>query len=289
MATKTVVGLLHPGSMGAEVGRCLVNLGHRVVWASEGRSAESSARALASGLDDVQGLATLVSQSNYIFSICPPASAYQVASDVKRLGYTGVYVDANAIAPSTSESIAKLFDAAQYVDGGIIGGPPKKAGTTRLYLSGSKAEEVSQLFDSSCPLGAVPMAGAISAASSLKMAYAAWTKGTAALLLNIRALADGAGVSEALEEEWNLSQQGLVERSTNTAATVGPKAWRWVGEMEEIAKTFEEASLPGNFHTGAAEVYTRISPLKGREASPPSLNEAMALMNAAKKQKASQL
>ena len=39
-------------------------------------------------------------------------------------------------------------------------------------------------------------------ASALKMTYAAWTKGTAALLLAIEATAEANGVAAALHAEW---------------------------------------------------------------------------------------
>jgi len=110
------------------------------------------------------------------------------------------------------------------------------------------------------------------------MAYASWTKGSTALLLNARALAESAGVGSALEAEWELSQRGLAQRCAQAPAGNGPKAWRFVGEMSEIAKTFDEAGLPGDFHRGAAEVYGRLAPLRGRETNPPNLEEALTLM-----------
>jgi len=283
MAVNVAIGLLHPGSMGAEVGRCLVSAGHRVMWVSEGRSAETMERACSAGLEDVR-LEQLVNDAQYILSICPPASALDVARSVNQLGFTGTYVDANAIVPSTSEKISKLFAKGEFVDGGIVGEPPKAAGTTRLYLSGAGAVEVSRLFHATNLLS-MPLKGMLTAASSLTMAYSSWTKGTSALLLNVRALADAAGVGDVLDEEWNTSQPGLVACSANTPGMCGPKAWCWSGEMEEIAKAFNEAGLPGNFYTAAAEVYTRLSPLKGRERSPPNLDEAMSLLKDPKRRK----
>jgi 3-hydroxyisobutyrate dehydrogenase-like beta-hydroxyacid dehydrogenase len=41
----TTIGLLHPGEMGAAVGRCLAGAGHRVLWVPEGRGPASAARA----------------------------------------------------------------------------------------------------------------------------------------------------------------------------------------------------------------------------------------------------
>ena len=140
----------------------------------------------------------------------------------------------------------------RYVDGGIVGSPPREAGTTRLYLSGESAEEVRELF-----AGSVLDARVVPNASALKMAYAAWTKGTAAMLLAIRELARAEGVEDALLAEWDLSQPELRERHERAARSAEAKGWRWVGEMEEIAASFEADGLPGGFHQAAAEMYRR--------------------------------
>ena len=100
------------------------------------------------------------------------------------------------------------------------------------------------------------------AASALKMCYAAWTKGSSAMLLAIRALAEAEGVSEALLNEWKISQPELEARSEFAAAGSAPKAWRFVGEMEEIASSFRQAGLPDQFHLGAAELYRRLEIFK---------------------------
>jgi hypothetical protein len=140
------------------------------------------------------------------------------------------------------------------VDGGIVGAPPKHDVSPRLYLSGSAASDVTELF-----AGTLVDARVVSvqpgAASAVKMVYAAWTKGTAALLLAIREVAEAEGVEETLLTEWQESIPELPERSRRAAAAADSKGWRWVGEMEEIARTFETAGQPGGFHQAAAEVY----------------------------------
>jgi len=239
------VGLLHPGEMGAAVGAVLRGQGTRVVWASEGRSEETRARAEAAGLEDVVSVAD-VAGSDVVFSICPPHAALEVARSLE--GFGGIYVDANAVSPATAAQVAEIVD--EFVDGGIVGSPPREAGTTRLYLSGAQAETVAELFRGS-PLDA----RVVSSASAVKMAYAAWTKGTAAMLLAIRELARREGVEEALLEEWALSQPELPDRHARAERSAQAKGWRWVGEMEEIAASFEADGLPGGFHRAAAEVY----------------------------------
>src|SRR6478609_8601044 len=239
------VGLLHPGEMGAAVGAVLRGQGVRVVWASEGRSEETRARAEGAGLEDV-GSVSRISEADVVFSICPPHAALDVGRSL--VSFDGVYVDANAVSPATAVKVGEAVD--EFVDGGIVGSPPRERGTTRLYLSGERAEEIAELF-----AGSVLDARVVSNASALKMAYAAWTKGTAAMLLAIRELAFREGVEEALLAEWDLSQPELRDRFARAARSAEAKGWRWVGEMEEIAATFEAAGLPGGFHRAAAEVY----------------------------------
>jgi 3-hydroxyisobutyrate dehydrogenase-like beta-hydroxyacid dehydrogenase len=250
----TVIGLLHPGDMGAQVGRCLVAAGHRVLWASRDRSADTAARAAAAGLTDVLTGAAMAAQAEVIVSVCPPHAAVDVARSVP--GFGGCYLDANAVSPGTARDVATIIEAggAAYADGGIIGPPPVSPGSTRLYLSGPAAGAMRELFDGTA-LDARVIAGDPWAASSLKMTYAAWTKGSAALLLAVRALADAQGVAGQLLAEWQLSQPELDERSRSAAQSAAAKGWRWTAEMEEIAATMASAGLPEGFHLAAAQIY----------------------------------
>jgi 3-hydroxyisobutyrate dehydrogenase-like beta-hydroxyacid dehydrogenase len=157
---------------------------------------------------------------------------------------------------------------ADFVDGGIIGPPPRQAGVARLYLAGPRAGEVGALFKGSA-LEAIVLAGDVGTASALKMAYAAWTKGSSALLLAVRALAIREGVDDALRAEWERSQPGLDARSEAALAGNARKAWRFVGEMEEIAATFAAAGLPAGFHQACAAVYDRLGSYKDAPETPP--------------------
>jgi 3-hydroxyisobutyrate dehydrogenase-like beta-hydroxyacid dehydrogenase len=267
------IGLLHPGEMGASVGASARAGGHRVLWASEGRGDDTRRRAAAAGLEDVATLAGVVAASEVVLSVCPPHAALDVAAAVAGQRFRGVYVDGNAVAPATSRTIARVVQAggATYVDGGIIGPPPDKAGTTRLYLSGVEAERVRALLATG-PLEAVVLPGDPMAASAIKMAYAAWTKGSQALIMAVRALAAAEGVDDALLAEWSRSQPDLPKRSENAARSTARKAWRWVGEMDEIAATFQGAGLPDGFHRAAGDVYRRMAAYKDAPA-PPSMDD----------------
>jgi len=248
------VGLLHPGEMGAAIGAALRAGGETVVWASAGRSDATAERAARAGLTDVGEVRELCRACDVLVSVCPPHAAV----DVARLaaGFDGVYVDANAVSPETARVIAGLHE--RFVDGGIIGPPPQRPGTTRLYLSGGEAKRIAERFGGTT-LDARVLSEEPGAASALKMSYAGWTKGSSALLLAARALAQAEGVEDALLEEWRLSLPDLLDRSAAAARSAVAKGWRWVGEMEEIAASYAAAGLPEGFHQAAAEIYGRAS------------------------------
>jgi hypothetical protein len=222
--------------MGAVVGACVNG---DVIWASEGRS--DATRTRAADFRDAGSVAALAGEADMILSICPPHAAVDVARACA--GFTGIYVDANAISPQRAQEVAALQP--RFVDGGIVGGPPTEPGTT-LYLSGADAGAVAALFAGS------PLATRVVAdASAVKMAYAAWSKGTTALLLAIREVARANGI----EDEWRLAAPELADRLPRAEAAKATKGWRWIGEMEEIADTFAAAGQPEGFHRAAAEVY----------------------------------
>jgi 3-hydroxyisobutyrate dehydrogenase-like beta-hydroxyacid dehydrogenase len=262
MSGKTVA-LLHPGNMGVTIGAAAASSGARVIWASQQRTKATHDRARQAALRDVETIANAVRQSDIILSVCPPHAALEVARTVADHNFSGIYVDANAVSRATAEQIGVTVAGAgaSFVDGGIIGSPVKRAGTTRLYLSGARAAEVAKLFSASM-LDAPVIGEAPGAASALKIAYAAWTKCTDALLLAIRALATREGVDKALLQEWTISQPDLERRSIRAAEVAAPKAWRYIGEMREIAATFESAGLPRGFHDTAASIYERLAPFK---------------------------
>ena len=258
------LGILHPGAMGTSVGKCLLTNGHEVGWVSQGRSPASVQRAAA--FQPFKNMDEIAAWADGLISVCPPHAALEVAQAVHATGYQGFFVDANAIAPSTALRVAETLGLSAHVDGGIIGPPPQERNTTRLYLSGQHAALIADWFQGSALVAVViePEGSDDShvAASVLKMAYAAYTKGSAALLLLVNALAASGGVLTALQTEWHRSQPGLVDRSEATAAMVSGKAWRFVGEMYEISETASAAGLPDQFHVGAAEVFERLAHFK---------------------------
>ncbi len=257
------VVLMHPGEMGSSVGAALVSAGHDAVWVDEGRSGASRRRASDAGLAPMPSLDEALTGADVVICVCPPEYAGDVAQSVVDTGFEGTYVDGNAVSPATALAIADVVGDA-YVDGGIIGSPALKPGVMRFYLSGARAGDVTALFADTL-VDARVVAGGPGAASALKMCYAAYTKGSSALLLGVRALAARTGVAAALMEEWDISQPGLRERSAGTARGTSPKAWRFEGEMREIAATYAAGSLPSGFHEAAAELYARMAGFKDQE------------------------
>lgn len=253
------VGLLHPGAMGAFLGSALAAAGHDVLWASDDRSAATRQRAAA--FTDVGTVQAVAEQAEAIVSICPPAAAVDVAEAVATAHFAGLYVDANAVEPSTVGHIAGLLPDARVVDGAVIGAP--RSDSAVLHLAGSAAGEAAALFDAET-LRTAQVTGPAGSASALKACYAMSSKAVSAALLAARATARAAGVEDALLAEWQRTDPGLVERTDAILGRVHRTAWRFAGEMSEAAAFFETYAVPAGFSQAAAETYHRLADLRGR-------------------------
>jgi hypothetical protein len=231
------IGLLFPGEMGAAVGSAARG---EVLWASEGRSEATAARA--AGFTDLGSVEELVGASDIVLSICPPAIAEDIARQVFGLGFDGVYVEANAISPPRMRRIAEL--GAKVVDGSIIA-----AHGINLYLAGDAAPAIAPLFDGSEVKPVVLDAG-IPAASALKMAFGGWNKIGIALTAQAHAIAQAYDVGEWLEAE------GV---PPDRLGRMADRAWRWAPEMDEVADLCEELGLSEAIPRGAASFYRDVS------------------------------
>ncbi len=263
------IGILHPGAMGVSIAASAIHNGHQVFWASEGRSDTTRTRAAQHNLRDVESLANLCARCEIILSICPPHAAEQATQQVIAEKFRGLYCDANAISPPRARHIGEMLSAAgiDFVDGGIIGGPAWQPGETWLYLSGMRAQDIANCF-SSGPLETQIIGADIGKASALKMCYAAYTKGTTALLCAIVGAAEQLGVRENVYEQWTRDDAKFVNETENRVRGVTKKAWRFEGEMREIAETFASVGMPSGFHQAAAEIYARLASLKNARESP---------------------
>ena len=277
MKTKHV-GFLHPGEMGIFLAETAKNSGNRVYWVSTGRSRNTCDRAAEHGLVAVPSIEELCDRCSLIVSVCPPHAATEVADNVIACSFKGIYVDVNAISPQHAKHIGQRMKAAgvEFVDGGIIGVPTREPGKTWLYLSGHAAAQVAQCFTEG-PLGVEEIGDEIGKASALKMCFAAHTKGTTALLCAVVATAQKMGVRKELEKQWSRHGSDFAKNTIAGIIGVTAKAWRFSGEMEEIAATFQEAGLPGGFHLAAGEVYQRIAKFKNADPV-PSLDDTLAAL-----------
>lgn len=263
------IGILHPGEMGISIAVNARNENQTVFWVSEGRSEKTRSRAQRYALKDVKTLAELCRTCSIILSVCPPHAAADVASQVAAQPFRGLFVDLNAISPQHAVDIGKMMreHSIDFVDGGIIGGPAWDAGETWLYLSGNQAQRVAACFTDSL-LQTEIIGAEIGMASALKMCYAAYSKGTTALLCAILAVAEDLGVYAHLMEQWRREDSELVEIAPRRTKSVTSKAWRFAGEMEEIAATFSQSGLPDGFHKAAAEVYRRMADFRDCSTEP---------------------
>ena len=262
----SAIGILHPGEMGISVAASAIHNRHQVYWTSEGRSEKTRSRAEKYHLIENKTLDEFCNICEIILSVCPPHAAEDVALSVTANGYKGLYVDANAIAPQRSIKIGTLMEEAgiSFVDGGIIGGPAWTPNETWLYLAGANAQEIADCF-SNGPLETKVLGSEIGKASSLKMCYAAYSKGTTALLASILATAESLGVRADLYEQWNKDSVGFADQVNQRVSRVTAKAWRFEGEMKEIASTFRAAGLPGKFHDAAGEIYHRLASIEASD------------------------
>lgn len=252
------VAVVHPGSMGAGVAAQAVTAGAGVWWLPEGRSAATRERAAGLGLRPAASMAELTARCGMVLSVCPPDAALDVARQVAATGFTGVYLDANAISPRHMAEITALVAGAgaTVVDGGITGPPPGVPGLTRLYLSGDRpaVERVRALFDGTLVTPLV-LAGPVGRASALKLAFAAYNKISYALAAEACALADTHGVLDDLRDLAAQLQPGTPLAQTERLAGAGAKAWRWEPEMREIADAWRGIGLPGTFADAAAHTF----------------------------------
>ena len=282
MATERI-GVLYPGEMGISIAASAQRSGNVVCWASEGRSAQTRERAAKFGLRDAGTPAKLCDMCEIIVSVCPPHAAEEVAQQVLAHAFTGLYLDVNAISPQRAVHIGEVMAkaGATFVDGGIIWGPAWTPGTTWLYLAGPCVDRAAACFAAG-PLETRVLGETIGKASALKMCYAAYSKGTTALLCAALAVAEHLGVRHDLQEHWAQDRREGAEKAAQRLRSVPAKAWRFAGEMEEIAATFHAAGVPDGFHTAAADVYRRIAHFKDAPATPALEDVLASLLHAEK-------
>ena len=258
-----IIGLIGLGEMGSEIGRYLVMNDLEVISVYEGRSEISKKRASKYKIRDAGSIEQFCKISDLVISIIPPDKAVETANL-----YTSyknkdgqIYCDLNAISIITAKKIKLLLDEKKidYVDGAIMGGPPTENYSPRIYLSGKLSEKLNFLNGKGIEL--MVLKGSDFKASATKMVYASITKGSKALVAGALIAAKKNNVYDELMEELKYSEEYFSLVAKDQIPSIKHKAYRWVGEMNEISLTYKESGLTGGFHSEAENVYELIKNL----------------------------
>ena len=262
------VAIVGTGEMGAAIGRRLREYGARVRTSLAGRSAASARRVERAGLEVRNDDRDLIAGAGFLLSIVPPAQAVAVARRfcglLNEARPKPVYVECNAVSPATVQGIANLFrdSGCPFIDAGIIGPPPPPlrdpgARRTAIYASGREASLLKQLIAHGLDIELLD--GQVGSASAFKMCYAGITKGLTALGAVMIRAATRNGLAAALHEELVRSQPEVLKLLDRRIPDMLPKAYRWVGEMQEIVSFLDDDPAGANIFKGAEQLYTRIA------------------------------
>lgn len=275
------VGLLSPGDMGHVVGQVLIANGLSVWTCLKGRSERTRELAQKAHIQTVPSYEALVRQTDMILSILIPAEAENAAANVvnalHNVNKSTVYVDCNAISPMSAHRIATMIAGvgSRFVSASIVGPPPRRMGTTRFYVSGLDVETFELLADYG--LDVVTLGSKIEQAKGFKMTYAALTKGVAAISAELLIAAKRMGLYEALVDAFQTRQSVLYQRITRTLPSMPSRSRRWIGEMEEIANTFQALGLTPKIYQGLADLYRFIGSTTLANETPESLDRNRSL------------
>ena len=256
------ISLLSPGDMGSNIAGFLIDAGYEVISPLDERSESTKQRANKIGIENCHTLENAINNSQLLISILVPSEALGLSEKLAKLDSKTknsiLFADLNAIAPNTTIKMENNLKNTKidFVDGGIIGGPPKDTNFPRVYISGSNSNKLAELNNKGMEI--IDMGGNIGDASAIKMAYASITKGYSSLLLGAMFLAIKSNNYDLLIKEIESSQPNVF-KDLNNLNSIPSKAHRWIGEMYEISKTYEGYELSGSFHEAAATIYEEVS------------------------------
>ena len=275
------IAILSPGDMGHGVGKVLVEHGYEVITCLAGRSRRTRDLAATAGFRDVPTLEEMILQADLIMSILVPARAVGVAKEVahamRSVGASLPFADCNAVSPESALEIASVISSAggDYIDGGIIGGSPARGDVPRIYTSGPRAGLMDELDGKG--IAVRNLGPCVGRASGIKMCYASMTKGTNALRVAMLTVAESLGLYDELIEELTHSQGKELSAMESAIPGLPANAGRWIGEMEEIAQTFDAAGVTPRFHQGAAEIFRLLDSTSFAGESPETIDRTRTL------------
>ncbi len=267
--------------MGHGVGKVLAERGYTVITCLAGRSQRTRELAAAAGFGDVPSLEDVVREADLIMSILVPSQAAALATEVaqamRATGTSRPFADCNAVSPRSASAIAAIIGGAggDYIDAGIIGSSPARGAVPRIYTSGPGAGLMDELDGAGVAVR--NLGPSIGRASAIKMCYASMTKGTNALRVAMLAAADSLGLYDELVEELGQSQGGTLSQMESGIPGLPANSGRWIGEMEEIAGTFEQAGVTPRFHQGAAEMFRLLAATPFADESPETIDSGRTL------------
>ena len=271
------VAIMSPGDMGHAVGQVLSESGIDVITCTDGRSQRTKNLAEMAGLRQVATLEDMVIQADLVLSIMVPSKAMSFVREISphfESSKTPTYfADCNAVSPQSALAMAEVINQAggKFIDGGIIGTAPTKGDTPRFYVSGPDASVVMELDGRGIIVKAI--GNKVGQASGIKMCYAALTKGTNTLHVALLTAASLMGLTDDLRKEFEFSQKSHLAAMEKGISRLPANAHRWIGEMEEIAATFENLGVTPNFHKGAAEIYEMLNSTPFAKESPETIDK----------------
>ena len=271
------VAIMSPGDMGHAVGQVLSESGIDVITCTDGRSQRTKNLAEKAGLRQVATLEDMVIQADLVLSIMVPSKAMSFVREISphfESSKTPTYfADCNAVSPQSALAMAEVINQAggKFIDGGIIGTAPTKGDTPRFYVSGPDASVVMGLDGRGIIVKAI--GNKVGQASGIKMCYAALTKGTNTLHVALLTAASRMGLTDDLRKEFEFSQKSHLAAMEKGISRLPANAHRWIGEMEEIAATFENLGVTPNFHKGAAEIYKMLNSTPFAKESPETIDK----------------
>lgn len=215
-----------------------------------------------------------------IFSLVTADQAL-AAARAARLAPGALWIDCNSVAPETKRAAAAAIEAAggRYVDAAVMSPVlPARRGAP-LLVSGPHAEAGTAVLRALGFSQVRIVAGAIGAASSVKMIRSVMVKGLEALSAECVLAADAAGVRDevlaSLDASWR--EESWAKRFDYNLDRMLVHGVRRAAEMEEVVKTLGGLGMGAAMTRGTVELQQAIGLLGA--GAPEGLEAKLQLIN----------